>query len=105
MLPSWPQANQPPLLRDRPRATQRHGISFENSVRWLHLVLGGFTNIRLQNADNAQQGSHSPITAPHNQLLESESCNRRGVGGRGQKARRRSPQRRGTEERALAVVF
>jgi hypothetical protein len=27
------------------------------------------------------------------------------VGGRGQKARRRSPQRRGTEERALAVVF
>jgi hypothetical protein len=105
VLPSWPQANQPQQLRDRPRVAQRHDISFDNySVRWLHVVLDGFsfTNIRLQNADNAQQGSHSPITVPPHQ---SESCNRSGVGGRGQKARRRSPQRRGTEEKALAVSF
>ena len=63
-------------------------------------------NLWLPNADDSQQGNHSPIIVPPQvppqQLLGSESSNRR-VGGRGQKVRRRSPQRRGVEEKALAV--
>lgn len=89
-LPSSPQANQPSLFRNKPRLTQHHDIFFES-----HFVR--------QNADVIRQGSHSPITGLPRQTLESSYP--RGVGGRGQKARRRSPRRRGTGEKALAVSF
>jgi hypothetical protein len=70
---------------------------------WLHLVLDGVVNLPLQNASGVQQGGHSPIIGLHRQVLESQNHNPRGVGSRGQKARCRSPQRRGTEEKTLAV--
>jgi hypothetical protein len=70
---------------------------------WLHLVLDGAVNLPLQNAGDVRQGGHPPVIGPHYQILESQTHNPRGVGGRGQKARRRSPQRRRTEEKTLAV--
>jgi hypothetical protein len=104
MLPSWPQANQ--LPRNQPRVTQHHDISIGNhSVRLLHLVLDSVANCGLQNAEAVRQGSYSPIIDLPRQTLASQSCNLRGVGSRSQKARCKSPQRRGTKEKELSVSF
>ncbi|KAI9507347.1 hypothetical protein F5148DRAFT_1285321 [Russula earlei] len=53
----------------------------------------------------SQLGSHTPIIGPLHQTLEGQNRDPRSVGGRTQEARRRrSPQQRGIEEKALAKL-
>ena len=83
----------------------RLGINLYVGYSWYWMVLDGVANHRLQNAEAVRRESYSPIIGLPRQISESQSCNPRGVGSRSRKARCRSPQRRGTKEKELAVSF